>query len=226
MKKGVGLAFFADGGGGAVAGEDAGVFREGEEAVADGLKELTGVSAGEVGAADGAGEEGVSGEQEIVVGEMEAEAPFGVAGGVEDVAGDAGLVLSEVGAEREGAVVGGAEVGRQDFRGGDVDPAGLGIHHGDEGEIELVVEDGRAGDGLELLGAGDVVDVGVGDEDVLHGEAVFREEEEDAGDIVAGVDDDGFAGESRRRGWSSCSGAGRRGGLRGSCGGRLRAGEA
>src|SRR5580698_5988631 len=39
------------------------------------------------------------------------------------------------------------------------------------------------------MGSGDV-----GDEDLLDGELVLGEEEEDAGDVVAGVNDDGFAG--------------------------------
>jgi len=67
-------------------------------------------------------------------------------------------------------------------------------HHFDLGEVVLVVEDRRAGDLLEAMGSGDVVDVGVGDDDLFDGERVFGEESEDAGDVVAGVDDDGFAG--------------------------------
>ncbi len=188
------MAFFADGGGAAVAGEDAGGVGEGEEAVVDGAEELFGVAAGEVGAADGVGEEGVSGEEEVVVGEVETEASLRVAGGVEDGSGEAGLVTLGGGSDGDDAAVGGAEVGGGDVGGGDAEPAGLGVHHADEREVELVVEDGCAGDGFEALGAGDVVDVGVGDEDLLDGELVFGEDGEDAGDLVAGVDDDGFAG--------------------------------
>ena len=58
----------------------------------------------------------------------------------------------------------------------------------------LAVEDWRAGDLLEGAGAGDVVDVGVGYEDLTDGELVLVEESEDAGDVVAGIDDDGLAG--------------------------------
>lgn len=78
--------------------------------------------------------------------------------------------------------------------GGDAEPGGLNVHHFDLGEVVLVVEDGRASELLEMVGAGDVVDVGVGDDDLLDGEVVFGEEGEDAGDVVAGVDYDGFAG--------------------------------
>jgi hypothetical protein len=47
---------------------------------------------------------------------------------------------------------------------------------------------------LETVGASDVVDVGVGDDDLLDGEVVAGKECEDAGDVVAGVHDDGLAG--------------------------------
>jgi hypothetical protein len=46
---------------------------------------------------------------------------------------------------------------------------------------------------FEAVGSGDVVDVGVGDEDLFDGEGVLVEKSENARDVVAGVDDDGFA---------------------------------
>jgi hypothetical protein len=148
-------------------------------------QELLGVAAGEVSSAYGAGEEGVSSQQESLVREVEADTAFGVAGGVEDRAGEAGD-------GDELAVVEGV-VGVGDGWGGDAKPGGLDVHHLYLSEIVLVVEDGCAGELLETVGAGDVVDVGVGDDDLLDGEGVFGEEGEDAGDVVAGVDDDGFA---------------------------------
>ncbi|MCU1224501.1 MAG: hypothetical protein JWQ42_2594 [Edaphobacter sp.] len=47
---------------------------------------------------------------------------------------------------------------------------------------------------LEELGSGDVVDVGVGDDDLLDGEAVLLEDADDAGYLVTRIDDDGLAG--------------------------------
>ena len=47
---------------------------------------------------------------------------------------------------------------------------------------------------FELERAADMVDVGVGDEDLLECEAEVGEAAVDAGDLVAGIDDDGFAG--------------------------------
>ncbi len=58
----------------------------------------------------------------------------------------------------------------------------------------MVHEDGCSGDLLEAVGSGDVVDVGVGDDDLLDGEVVFGQEGQDAGDVVAGIDDDGLTG--------------------------------
>ena len=56
-------------------------------------------------------------------------------------------------------------------------------------------QDGSAGVLMELAEAADVVNVGVGTYDGFDGEAVAAEEFEDAGDFVAGVDDQRFARE-------------------------------
>jgi hypothetical protein len=169
-----------------VAWDDSDVVGEGEEAVVYGGDELAGVAAGEVGSAHGAGKEGVSGEEEGVVGEVEADTALGVAGGMEDGAGEAddGDAFAVV----EG-VVGGRDLG-----GGDAEPAGLHVHHFDQGQVVLVVEDGGSGEALEAVSSGDVVDVGVGDDDLADGEVVLVENAEDAGDVVAGVDHYGFEG--------------------------------
>ena len=84
------FAFFAaDGGVGAVAANDLGVFGERQELVVDGADDLASVAAGEIGAADGIAEEGVAGDQDFLSGDEEAEAALGVAGRVEDL--DLGL---------------------------------------------------------------------------------------------------------------------------------------
>ncbi len=84
----VGLAFLADRGELAVAGDDYGFIRQGQDCVVQGAQDFLHRSAGEIGAADGAGEEGVAGDQLFVGREVEADAAFGVAGGVEDVGGE------------------------------------------------------------------------------------------------------------------------------------------
>jgi len=62
-KEGVGVAFVADGGGGAVARVDDGVVRELEEFGLQGIHDLFVRAAPEIGAADAAGEERVSCEE-------------------------------------------------------------------------------------------------------------------------------------------------------------------
>lgn len=95
----------------------------------------------------------------------------------------------------DGKIVAEVSVGRFDLGGGDAEPAGLNVHHFDQGKVELVVEYRCPGEAFEVLGAGDVIDVGVGDDDLLEGELVARESGDDAGDVIAGIDDDGFAGD-------------------------------
>ena len=117
---------------------------------------------------------------------METDAAFSVTGGMDDGAGEAGD--GDELAILEGVVRGG------DGGGGDAEPASLNIHHFDQREIVLVVEDGGAGELLEAMGPGDVVYVGVGDNDFFDGEAVGGEDGHDARNVVAWVNYDGFVG--------------------------------
>ena len=94
-----------------------------------------------------------------MIGDPETGAALGVAGGVEDGGGEAG--------DADGPMVGEVGVGWGDLGGEDAEPAGLEVHHFDQGKVELVVEDRGSGEALELLGSGDMVDVGVGDDDLL-----------------------------------------------------------
>ena len=159
-----------------------------------GVEEFGHVAAGEIGSADRSGEEGVSGEQERMVGEIEADGAFGVAGGVEDDAAEALLLAFRGGSDSDEFAIVEGVVGIGDGGGGDAEPAGLNVHHFNQRQVVLVVEDGGAGELFEAVGSGDVVNVGVGNDDLLDGEVVLNEEGEDAGDVVAGVDDYGFVG--------------------------------
>jgi len=129
-----------------------------------------------------------------LAGEVEADTAFGVSGGVENVAGEAFSTLLRVSSDCDDLAFVERVVRAGYGGGGDAEPGGLNVHHFDLGEVVLVVEDGGAGELLEAVGAGDVVDVGVGDDDLLDDEVVFGEEGHDSGDVVAGVDDDGFVG--------------------------------
>ena len=169
-----------------MAGDDHSGIGEGEKLLTDRADEGGAVAAGQVGTADRAGKEGVAGEEQILGGQMQADAALGVAGCVEDVTAQA--------RNGDDAAVFEGVVGRVDVGGGHAEPTGLHVHHLDQGKIAGIVEDGRAGQLFQAGGAGDVVDVGVGNEDLLDGEAVLLEEGDNAGDVVAGINDDGFAG--------------------------------
>ncbi len=67
LKEWIILSLFADGGIWAVTGNDLYLVGEGQESVADGVDELTGISSGEIGAADRACEEGIASNQKRVL---------------------------------------------------------------------------------------------------------------------------------------------------------------
>ncbi len=104
-------------------------------------------------------------------------------GSVKNLGGDA--------VDADCLAVGQVAVRRGDDRRLDAEPGGLHVHHGDQREVALIVEDGRTGELLEALRPGDVVDVGVRDENPLDAQGVLRQSGEDAWNVIPGVDDDG-----------------------------------
>jgi hypothetical protein len=126
--------------------------------------------------------------------EVETDGAFGVSGGVKDDTGEAFLISLRGHTDSDEFAVVEGVVGVGNGGSGNAEPVGLNVHHFHQGQVVLVVEDGGAGELLEAVGAGDVIDVGVGDDDLLDGEIVFGEQGEDAGNVVTGIDDDGFAG--------------------------------
>jgi len=164
-KERVSPAFGADGGGGPVAGDDVGLVGQGQQTGVNGIENLIRVAAGEVGAADAAGEKSVAGYDHLERDEVETDGALRVAGGMEDVGG----IVFE--ADHQAVVE--ALVGRSCFGDGTAsDPGSLLVHHGEQGKVAFVEQDGCAGEALELERSADVVDVGVGDEDLLELEAV------------------------------------------------------
>jgi len=168
-----------------VPGNHARFVGKGEKAGFDGVDDLSVVTAGQVGAADAAGKKRVACKNHFERNEVKADGALGVTWGVDDlgwVAGEADLL-----AVRE------ALVWQSGFRGGDAEPGGLLVHHGEEGQVVFVEENGRSGDALELERAADMIDVGMGDEDLLKLEAKRRKARVNAADFVAGINDDGIA---------------------------------
>ena len=107
----------ADGGDGAVTGNDSGFVGQSEQAGVDGVDDLLGIAAGQVGAADAAGEERVAGDDHFERREMKADGTLGVAGRVEDLGG--------VVVEADTMAVGQGFVGRGGFGSGNAEPGGL-----------------------------------------------------------------------------------------------------
>jgi len=169
-----------------VAGDDPGFIGEDKQAVVDGLDDLSGVATWEVGSANASCKKGVAGEDEIQRGEVKADAALGVTWGVDDL----GREVFE--ADFEAFIE--ARVGGFGFRGFDAEPTGLLVHHFEQGQVVFIQQDGRAGEALEAERASDMVNMGVGDENLLDFQLVLGETAEDACDFVAWVDDDRFAG--------------------------------
>jgi hypothetical protein len=182
----IGSAFGSYRGGWTVPRDDPGLVGEREQAALDGLDDLLAVASRQVSAANAACEESVAGEDHFERGEMKADGALGVTRGVKD--------LGWVGIEAYAEAVREGLIGRSCFRRLDTDPGCLLGHDPEQGKVVFVEKNGRAGEGFKFERSADVIDVGVGDEDLLESEAEGGEAAMDAGDLIAGVDDDGFAG--------------------------------
>lgn len=184
----------ADGGGGTVAGMDDGVVGELEELGFQGIHKLIKRAAPEVGAADAAGKERVSREElrlgqldlAGIFGEIQRDAAGGVTGGVNDIGLEAAPTESVAFLEKM--------IDVDEFGSFHAEEIGLDLHGVIEREIIVVHHDGRASVLMELGKAADMINVGVGTDDDFDGEFVTAKKAEDALDLIARVDDNGFAG--------------------------------
>ena len=153
----------------------------------DGLDNLAAVAAGQVGAADAAGEERVPGNDHIERVRNEGTPNPGCDRECATPWRDSGRGRRCIPSVRlaSGAVTSGVGTPIQ---------AACSSIILSSGQVIFVEEDGRAGEVFELERAADVVDVGVGDEDLLELQAEVRDAAVDAADLVAGVDDDSLGG--------------------------------
>ena len=194
LQKGIGVAFVADGGAGAVAGMDDGGIGELHDFVFEGGNDVVVGAAPKIGAADAAGKKRVTGKKlwvgeggiGAIGGKVERDAAGSVAGSVHDI-GEEIAPLERVALFKQ-------LVNFDDFGSGHAEEGGLHFHAAIEREIVVVHHDGRAGVLVKLGEAADVIDVRVGADDGLDGEFVAAEEAEDAFDFVAGIDDDALEG--------------------------------
>jgi len=175
LEEGVGVAFVADGGGGAVAGVDDGVVGKMHEFGFQRADDLIEGAAPKIGAANAAGEERVSGEElglgEMdftgILGEIEADTAGRVAGSVNDVGLEAAPTESIAFLEK---MIDIDEIGR-----GNAEEVGLHVHGMIERKIVVVHHDGSASVLMEFGETADVVNVGVGADDDLDGKFVAAE---------------------------------------------------
>lgn len=194
LEEGVGVAFVADGGGGAVAGVNDGVVRELEEFGLNGIHDLIERAAPEIGAADAAGEERVS-REELRLGELDGAGVFGEI--QRDAAGRVAGSVNDIGLEAaptKGVAVFEEMINVDKLGGLHAQEVGLHVHAVIERKIVVVHHDGRAGVLMQLGKAADVINVGVGADDNFDGELVAAEKAKNALDLIARVDDDSFAG--------------------------------
>lgn len=190
------LALGADRGAMAVAGVNDDIVRENKQLLVDRAHDLRERAAGEVGSADAALEQRVAGDQAAllsvttVVGRAGAlhdqtDAPGRVAGRVQNASGKA-TPTQRVPFFHKIANLN--CLGRRD-----AEPLRLHIEAAVEAEIGVVDQDRSAGRAMQRSQAADVVDVRVCADDRANLQFVVADDFEDAIDLVARVDDDGFA---------------------------------
>jgi hypothetical protein len=215
------VAFLLDGGGQTVAWENAGVVGQLHQFAAQRIHDLVQRAAPQIGAADAAGEERIAGEElrdgQRAVGYHHVSVVFGLGGRCrEEIGGRKRFwrqVFRKIQAHAAGRMAWGMDDGRLEhapvqrvtlfqelvdvgeFGSGDTEICGLDVHAVIEREIVAMHEDGSAGVLAELGEAADVVDVRMRADDGFYGELVAAEQVQDAGDFVAWVDDQGFAGD-------------------------------
>jgi hypothetical protein len=168
-----------------VAWKDKGFVGQGEQPGVNGFDDLAGVSAGKICTANASGKKGIAGNEELEGGEVEADGALGVAGRVEHLGRETG--------KAHGRAFGQRDIGRTGFRRLDAEPFCLLIHDAELFEVFLVHIDWRAGEPFELERATDVVDMRVGNEDLFQGESELGKAAVNAADLIAGIDDNGFA---------------------------------
>ena len=184
LKEGVGGFFAADGGGGAVAGENDGLIRKGEDFFTDAGKKEVAISSRQVPAAHAIGKEDVAAEKLASGGKIEAEAAGAVAGNEEEFGsgpggGDGtGLFQQSGGADRAEAL--GEAEGEH----------GIGLET-EKGGVGMVV-DRAAGPVGEVGGVPEVVPVAVGEEEGVGLEFFLFEEVEKT---LGGIDGEAVAVE-------------------------------
>ena len=161
------------------------LIRQGQYFLVQRLDDLLEGSAGKVGAADAAREQRVSGNQLVLGWKIKANAAFGVSRRVQNIRFQA--------SSRQRIRVAGALVNLYGPGRSDANPSGLNVHHLEQRLVVLIQKNGRSGRGPQLHRSTNMVDMRVGDNNLLDFEIVFANQRQYVFDIIAGINDHPFA---------------------------------
>ena len=187
MEKRIGLPFLSDRGLRAMTGNYQGGVGKHQKPVAERSENLRSIAARQVGASNRSGEESVSGQEQILPREMQANASWGVPRRVQNIRGQLRQTYAQP--------IFGEYIRSGNLRGGNPEPARLHVHHGEQAQIVLIQDYGRSGCLPQLDSASHMVDVGVGDDDLLYREAMLGQPRQNAGHVIARIDDHRLAGD-------------------------------
>ncbi len=167
-----------------MAGNNHRIVRQSEHGTTQRLHNLLHGSTGEIGAADGSGEQRIARKQNFFGREVKADAAFGVPGRVQNA-----------GRMRAGFyAVAGSNALIDFYRawGRHADPGGLHVEHLEQSKIVLVEQDRRSRGRAQFHRTAHMIDMGMGDDDVLDLQVMLAKQCEDVVNVVAGVDDHRF----------------------------------
>lgn len=173
------LAFLGDRGNWAMTRNNDRLVGQGKHGIMQGLHDFLRRAAGQVGTADGSGKQGVTRNQFLFRWKIKADAALGVSGRVEYV----GCMRTGTdGLSRRDAVV------NFNFaRRGHSDPRSLHVEHLQQNVIVLVKKDRSSSSGTQLHGPADVIDVGVGDDNLFDLQIMLANDGEQVFDVIARV---------------------------------------
>ena len=167
-----------------MSGHDDGLVRQRQHGAVQRLHDLFVRATRQVGAANRSREQRISRDQLLLGREIQADAALGVTRRMQNFRNQA--TRADLVARAE------AGVDHDLFRRAHADPSGLHGQHLQQGIIVLVQQNRRAGQPLQLGRSTHVINVRVGDDDLLHRQPVALHDRHHIFDVIAGIDDHGF----------------------------------
>ena len=158
--------------------------RQNHQAFAQGAQNPASIAPGKIGSPYRSGKERIAGQQQMLCREVKADAARRVARRMQH--------LGRQGGEANGQAIVGTGIRRCYLGRGNAEPASLDLHHAQQTQVLLVEKHRRPGSLSEQGGAAYVVDMGMSDDDLAQGETMLLQPGEDFGDVVTGIDNQGF----------------------------------